>query len=57
VNLVGATIIDNALVGTTRRGRIVSVDTEHMTVTVLWPRGQYNTVRPEAGRYTVEVQQ
>jgi hypothetical protein len=49
--LANRTIIDNALGG--RRGRIMSCDPEAGTVTVMWPGGQYNTLRMEPGRFSV----
>jgi len=60
MNLAGATVIDNGLVGTTRRGRIQSWDADTLSVTVLWANGSYNQLRPadiRSGRYTVEVTQ
>lgn len=55
--LVGCTITDLALIGTTRKGRITAVaeDDRGFAVTVLWSNGSYNEVRPTAGRYSVEV--
>jgi len=55
--LVGCAVRDNGLVGTSRRGRITAVeeDDRGFKVTILWSNGSYNTMRPESGRFSVEV--
>jgi hypothetical protein len=49
--LANRTIIDNWVDG--RRGRILSCDPDAGTVTVLWRRGAYNTLRMEPGRFSI----
>jgi hypothetical protein len=49
--LAGRTVIDQACGG--RRGRLLSIDPDAGTVTVLWAGGSYNTLKMEPGRFAV----
>jgi len=55
--IIGARIVDTGLVGQTRRGKVTGVrqDARGFQVDVIWSNGTYNTIRPTAGRYNLEV--